>query len=77
MDFCRVHVLSCDLEPAQGISTSWEHVGTHMLDHTCFLERKQEAEGAWLMGCQSRVMGGEKQFHPLHTYCVLYFLNST
>lgn len=64
MDVCRVWRLSCDLEPAQGISVSWGTVGTHMLGHSCFSERKQDGEGAWLVGCQDRVVGGEKQFHP-------------
>lgn len=47
MGFCRVWRLRYDLEPAQGILMSSDHVGTHMLENTCFPERKQDGEAGY------------------------------
>ncbi|KAL6081395.1 hypothetical protein STEG23_012000, partial [Scotinomys teguina] len=44
MGVCRVWRLRFDLEAAQSISVSWNHVGTHMLENTCLPDRKQDGE---------------------------------
>lgn len=64
------------LEPAQGISMSWDHVGPHMLENTCFPERKQDGEGGTAGDLSGQRDGGKKHFHALDTYCIISFLNS-
>lgn len=77
MGFCRVWRLRYDLEPAQGISMSWDHIGPHMLENTCFPERKQDGEGGTAGDLSGQGDGGKSIFSPLDTYCILSFLTST
>lgn len=50
------------LEPAQGISMSWDHIGALMLENTCFPERKQDGEGGTAGDLSGQGDGGKKHF---------------
>lgn len=78
MGFCRVWRLRYDLELAQGISMSWDHDGPHMLENTCFPEKKQDGEGDTAGDLSGQGDEGKKHFQPTgHLLCsFLLELNS-